>query len=99
MMSIMESQTGWDQSSQPFPFFFDWNPQPMWVWDVKTLHFLAANEAAIRHYGYSRAEFLGMKFVEILTPKDSSSSSNNLLKSTSFDNPETCTCLRKDGTM
>ena len=35
-----------------YRFFFDWNPQPMWVWDLHTLHFLAANGGAIRHYGY-----------------------------------------------
>ena len=31
-----------------YRFFFDWNPQPMWVWDLHTLHFLAANEGATR---------------------------------------------------
>ena len=30
----------------------------MWVYDVETLRFLAVNVAAIRHYGYSRDEFL-----------------------------------------
>jgi PAS domain S-box-containing protein len=32
----------------------------MWVFDRETLAFLAVNEAACRHYGYSREEFLGM---------------------------------------
>ena len=36
--------------------FFD-NPQPMWVYDARTLAFLEVNEAAIHHYGYSREEF------------------------------------------
>ena len=30
----------------------------MWVFDVDTLAFLAVNEAAIQHYGWSRDEFL-----------------------------------------
>jgi hypothetical protein len=34
------------------------NPQPMWAYDLETLSFLAVNEAAIHHYGYSRDEFL-----------------------------------------
>jgi PAS domain-containing protein len=37
---------------------FDLNPHPMWIFDVQTLEFLDVNEAASRHYGYSRHEFL-----------------------------------------
>ena len=83
-----------------YRFFFDWNPQPMWVWDVETLRFLAVNEGAVRHYGYSRDEFLALKFVDILAPKDSSRFSKNPSKSPAFfDYPSICTCRRKDGTL
>ena len=34
------------------------NPQPMWVYDVRTLQILDVNEAALARYGYSRDEFL-----------------------------------------
>jgi two-component system, cell cycle sensor histidine kinase and response regulator CckA len=44
---------------------FDANPQPMWIFDVETLEFLAVNDAAVRHYGYSRDEFLGMTIMDI----------------------------------
>ena len=44
---------------------FDSNPQPMWIFDVETLEFLAVNDAAVRHYGYSRDEFLGMSIMDI----------------------------------
>jgi PAS domain S-box-containing protein len=44
---------------------FDANPQPMWIFDVETLEFLAANDAAVRHYGYSRDEFLGMSIMDV----------------------------------
>ena len=44
---------------------FDANPQPMWIFDVETLEFLAVNDAAVRHYGYSREEFLGMTIMDI----------------------------------
>ncbi|MEA3189054.1 MAG: hypothetical protein QOD99_2884 [Chthoniobacter sp.] len=37
----------------------------MWVFDEETLGFLAVNDAAVRHYGYSREEFLGMSAKEI----------------------------------
>jgi PAS domain S-box-containing protein len=36
---------------------FDGNPYPTCVLDVETLELLDVNEAAIAHYGYSRAEF------------------------------------------
>ena len=44
---------------------FDANPQAMWIFDVETLEFLAVNDAAVRHYGYSRDEFLGMTIMDI----------------------------------
>jgi PAS domain S-box-containing protein len=46
------------------------NPQPMWVYDVGTLRFLAVNAAAIAHYGYSREEFLKMTLADIRPDED-----------------------------
>ena len=48
-----------------FRELFELNPLPFWVFDVQTLRFLAVNEAAIRRYGYSREEFLGMTILQI----------------------------------
>ena len=44
---------------------FESNPQPMWVFDRESLRFLAVNNAAQVHYGYSRAEFLAMKVTDV----------------------------------
>jgi PAS domain S-box-containing protein len=44
---------------------FQANPHPMWLYDVATLRFLAVNDAAIAHYGYSEAEFLAMTIADI----------------------------------
>jgi len=49
---------------------FDCNPQPMWVYDLETLRFLAVNDAAIAKYGYSRAQFLAMTIADIRPPED-----------------------------
>ena len=49
---------------------FQSNPHPMWVADVRTLQFLDVNEAAVRHYGYSREEFLSMTLKEIRTDEE-----------------------------
>jgi diguanylate cyclase (GGDEF)-like protein/PAS domain S-box-containing protein len=52
-----------------FRLLFDNNPMPMWVFDAETTGFLSVNDAAVQHYGYSRAMFLRMKLQEIW-PRD-----------------------------
>lgn len=44
---------------------FDANPLPMWVYDLETLRFLAVNDAAVEHYGYTRDQFLAMTISDI----------------------------------
>jgi two-component system cell cycle sensor histidine kinase/response regulator CckA len=46
------------------------HPEPMWVYNLKTLHCLEVNEAAVEHYGYSRAEFLRTLLTDIHPPED-----------------------------
>jgi len=53
------------ESERRRSMLFDANPQPMWIFDVETLEFLAVNDAAVRHYGYSRQEFLGMTIMDV----------------------------------
>ena len=55
---------------EPYRLVFEKNPHPMWVYDTETLAFLAVNEAALRHYGYSREEFLSMTAVQLRPPED-----------------------------
>ncbi len=57
-------------SEERYRLLFETNPHPMWVYDLETLAFLAVNEAAIQHYGYSRAEFLSMTIADIRPPED-----------------------------
>src|SRR5262249_277314 len=53
-----------------FRYLFDQNPNPMWVYELGSLAFLEVNEAAVRHYGYSRGEFLAMRSSDIRPPQD-----------------------------
>jgi PAS domain S-box-containing protein len=53
------------ESEQRYRYLFENSPLPKWVYDVETLHFLAVNDAAIEHYGYSRKEFLGFTIKDI----------------------------------
>src|ERR1051326_1893422 len=41
----------------------------MWVYDRASLRFLAANDAALKHYGYSREQFLTMTILDIRPPE------------------------------
>jgi diguanylate cyclase (GGDEF)-like protein/PAS domain S-box-containing protein len=57
-------------SDGAYRLLFDANPQPMWVFDLETLRFLAVNDAALGRYGWSRAEFLSMTLEDIRPPKE-----------------------------
>ena len=56
-------------SEEWYRLLFDASPLPLWVYDVETLEFRAVNDAAVKHYGYSRAEFLSMRITDI-RPED-----------------------------
>ena len=58
------------KSEAQYRLLFESNPQAMWVYDLATLRFLAVNDTAVRHYGYSRAEFLDMTIKDIRPPED-----------------------------
>jgi PAS domain S-box-containing protein len=60
-----------ERAETQFRELFELNPLPFWVFDVASLRFLAVNEAAIRRYGYSREEFLGMTILQIRPPEQS----------------------------
>ncbi|HEX5856191.1 MAG TPA: PAS domain S-box protein, partial [Thermoanaerobaculia bacterium] len=57
-------------SEERYRLLFENNPQPMWVFDNETLAFLAVNEAACQHYGYTREEFLAMTISDIRPAED-----------------------------
>jgi PAS domain S-box-containing protein len=58
------------ESEKRYSDLFHLSPQPMWVFDSATMMFLDVNEAAIRHYGYSRNEFLSMTIMGIRPEED-----------------------------
>lgn len=58
------------ESESRYRSLFETNPNPMWVYDMDTYRFLAVNEAAIKHYGYSPEEFLKMTIKDIRPAED-----------------------------
>lgn len=53
-----------------YRIMFQANPLPMWVYDLQSLRFLAVNDAALNHYGYSQEEFFSMTVEDIRLPED-----------------------------
>jgi diguanylate cyclase (GGDEF)-like protein/PAS domain S-box-containing protein len=66
MLSLTVSDvTDLKRREASFRLLFDNNPMPMWVFDAETTGFLSVNDAAVQHYGYSRANFLRMQLRQI----------------------------------
>ena len=57
-------------SEERYRLLFDGNPTPLLLFDPATLRFLAANDAAVRQYGYSRDEFLALTATDLRPPED-----------------------------
>lgn len=53
------------ESEKKYSDLFQLSPLPMWVVDFNTLNFLDVNMATLKHYGYTRQEFLLMTLKDI----------------------------------
>ena len=81
------------ESEERYRQLFENNPHPMWAYDLKTLAFLAVNHAAVRHYGYSREEFLAMTVNDIVLGAD------GLAGGAGTDAPPFLRHLKRDGSV
>jgi PAS domain S-box-containing protein len=87
-------------SEEHYRLLFENNPSPMWVFDIESLAFLAVNDAAVRHYGYSRQEFSSMTLKDIRPPEDVPALLEDLSSGTSgLGERNTWRHLKKDGTL
>jgi hypothetical protein len=57
-------------SKEQYRFLFDENPQPMWIYDLRSFKFLAFNRAALRHYGYTSEEFRELTAQQLYAESD-----------------------------
>jgi PAS domain S-box-containing protein len=57
-------------SDTDYQQLFEEHPLPMLIYALDSLTFLAVNDAAIAHYGYSRAEFLALSVKDIRPEED-----------------------------
>jgi PAS domain S-box-containing protein len=67
---LLAAERALRESERHYRQLFEANPHPMWVYDRDSLRFLAVNDAAIAHYGWSREEFLAMTIADIRPAAD-----------------------------
>jgi len=68
------------ESERRYRDLFHLSPQPMWLYDLGTWEFLDVNQSAVKHYGYSKEEFLSMTVLEISPPEDVEKVKKEILK-------------------
>ncbi len=87
------------QSEDRYRSLFDNSPLPMWTYDRKTLKFVAVNDAAVRHYGYSRDEFLAMTLADIRPSSDIAALKEEVARSRGFSDRRLWRHRKKDGSL
>jgi len=87
-------------SEAQYRVLFEGNPHPMWVFDRESLRFLAVNDAAVRHYGYTREEFLASSVLD-LRPEEDIARLSQVVQQPSYcrKDPGTWRHKRKDGSL
>ena len=65
-----EDVTEAKRREETFRLLFEGNPVPMWVIDRESLRFLAINDAAVTHYGYSCEQFMSMTVTDLRPVED-----------------------------
>ncbi len=68
--SAEQAQQAVQRSEAAHQQFFESNPNASYVVDAESLTVVAANDAALQLYGYSKSEFLGLNLSELRLPDD-----------------------------
>ena len=58
------------KSKDSYRFLFEENPLPMWIFDLHTLRFLAFNNAALRHFGFTHTQLKELSPAELGIPAE-----------------------------
>ena len=57
-------------SERKYRFLFERNPEPIWIFDHRTRAILAANDAALKTFGYDANEVQGIRLDALFLPGD-----------------------------
>jgi PAS domain S-box-containing protein len=87
------------QREASFRLLFEGHPLPMYVFDLDSLRFLAVNDAAVAHYGYTREQFLNLTILDIRPIEDRESFLARLRGVDDFEAGEILRHQKADGTM
>ena len=87
------------ESEHRYRTLFEMNPLPMWVYDYESLRFTDVNDAAVKHYGWSRDEFLQMTIRDIRPPEELPAMEDALRNVEPRRGPQHFRHRRKDGTV
>ncbi len=87
------------QREASFRLLFDGNPVPMWLYDPSDLRILSVNDAAVGHYGYSRARMQSMTLLD-LWPRDELENHREAARSAGdkYQSDRTWRHIKADGT-
>ena len=58
------------ESENKYKTLFQQSPLPSWIYDPSGLKILEVNDMAIKHYGYSKEEFLNMTLLDLRRAED-----------------------------
>lgn len=86
-------------SQERYKSIFDSIPLPTIVYHLDTLTIIDINEAAIRHYGYTRNEFIGMTIKDIIPQEDIPDLIKHFSKPASLQARNLWKHEKKDGTI
>ncbi|MEK6285910.1 MAG: response regulator [Acidobacteriota bacterium] len=87
------------ETEQRYQLLFESSSYPTWICDLESLEFLEVNQAAVKHYGYSREEFLTMTTRDIRPPEDVASMEEYVSRIEAVPNAVEWRHKKKDGTI
>jgi two-component system, cell cycle sensor histidine kinase and response regulator CckA len=65
---LEQAESALRESEAEYCLLFEENPQPMWIFDLRSLRLLIGNKAALRQYGFEAGEFRALTARELLPP-------------------------------
>jgi PAS domain S-box-containing protein len=63
---VNHSRRALEKKAHNYRILFDHNPMPMWIISKESKVIINVNQAAIRHYGYSREDFLKLTAADLI---------------------------------